>query len=150
MPLPCLRTHPQLPDSVLFFGHPFLQAKYGDEAAKQIAARRQREAELAAGGEDANLIPLGVRVRNASLFFGMLELLVLAAGGEDANLTPLGVRVSGAAARVAFCGSTECVIAVACSFWDMHSATASLPFLRSCWLRAAPSRRQLWSLFPAT
>lgn len=39
-----------------------LQAKYGDDAAKQIAARRQREAELAAGGEDANLIPLGVRV----------------------------------------------------------------------------------------
>lgn len=47
---------------------PCVQAKYGDEAAKQIAARRQREAELAAGGEDANLIPLGVRVRKASSF----------------------------------------------------------------------------------
>ena len=63
-----------------------LQAKYGDEAAKQIAARRQREAELAAGGEDANLIPLGVRVRRgrARLVGGVGAAAWLGAGAEDA------------------------------------------------------------------
>ena len=70
------------------------QAKYGDEAAKQIAARRQREAELAAGGEDANLIPLGVRVGETGIARSVV-LMRLAQGweGEDANLIPLGVRV---------------------------------------------------------
>ncbi|KAL4423323.1 hypothetical protein ABPG77_006118 [Micractinium sp. CCAP 211/92] len=42
-----------------------LRAKFGDDAAKQLAERRRKEAEIAAAGEDANLIPLGTRAEAA-------------------------------------------------------------------------------------
>ncbi len=42
---------------------PCLQAKYGDDAVKQLQERKQREAELASDKVDVNLIPLGARVR---------------------------------------------------------------------------------------
>lgn len=48
------------------------QAKFGDDAAKQLAERRRKEAEIAAAGEDANLIPLGTRVCGPGLLVGRL------------------------------------------------------------------------------
>ena len=40
-----------------------LQAKFGDEGVRQLQERKKREADMAAEGMDANLIPLGPRVR---------------------------------------------------------------------------------------
>ena len=41
---------------------PPLQAKYGDDAERQLQERKVQEAALAADKLDVNLIPLGTRV----------------------------------------------------------------------------------------
>jgi hypothetical protein len=42
-----------------------LRAKFGRDYVRQLEERKKKEAELMADGQDANLIPLGVRVRNS-------------------------------------------------------------------------------------
>ncbi len=61
--LPCLATLPFPPFCPLLCSPE--QAKFGDDATKQMAERRRQEAAVAATGEDANLIPLGKRAELA-------------------------------------------------------------------------------------
>lgn len=70
--LPHSTTYIQAVCSLLFFCsstflRPFLapfprQSHFGDDAAKQLAAKRRQEAAAPAGRASANLVPLGVRV----------------------------------------------------------------------------------------